>query len=214
MRADQGFLCAYCEIDLIEKAANGDADFRVEHFHPKSDHKGPLNWNLEWQNLLGCCHGGSQRTVADAATRFTSPDTSCDIPKADKNLDGVILNPIHLPAFPAVFSCSRSTGELSVLAAHCVKAGVNVQQAEQTIRELNLNAPRLNRLRQQVLNQLNRDLQTLLQRGVAMGNARQQLAAVYLTKSANGKWRAFFTAIRSYLGSDAERHLKRSGYRG
>ncbi len=47
-----------------------------------------------------------------------------------------------------------------------------------------------------------------------MGNARQQLAAVYLTKSANGKWRAFFTAIRSYLGSDAERHLKRSGYRG
>jgi uncharacterized protein (TIGR02646 family) len=214
LKEDQGWLCAYCEIDLIDKTMDGDADFRVEHFHPKSDTTSGHNWHLDWQNLLGCCHGGSQSTVADSATRFTSPDTSCDVPKGDKNLDGIILNPRHIPASPALFSCSRSTGELSVLAHNCQAAGVSVEQAEETIQELNLNAPRLNRLRKQVLNELNKQLRTVVEQGEDVGLARKKLARVHLSKNQAGRWQAFFTAIRSYLGSDAELHLEESGYQG
>jgi len=214
LKKDQGWLCAYCEIDLIDKTVDGEADFRVEHFHPKSDKASGHNWHLDWQNLLGCCHGGSQSTVADAATRFTSPDTSCDVPKGNKNLDGIILNPIHLPAFPALFSCSRSSGELSVLEQNCRVSGVDVEQAEKTIQELNLNAPRLNRLRKQVLNELNRQLRTFIEQGQDVGLARKKLARVHLSRNQAGRWQAFFTAIRSYLGSDAEQHLEDSGYQG
>ncbi|MGO3408549.1 hypothetical protein [Marinomonas sp.] len=66
------------------------------------------NWHLDWQNLLGCCHGGSQRNVVDASQRFTSPESSCDVPKGEKNLDDVILNPLHIPAFPKFFTSIRS----------------------------------------------------------------------------------------------------------
>lgn len=50
IRLNQGGLCAYCEIDLKPADANGHADFRVEHFHPKSDTT-THNWHLDWQNL-------------------------------------------------------------------------------------------------------------------------------------------------------------------
>lgn len=214
LKADQGWLCAYCEIDLVETAADGDADFRVEHFHPKSDINSARNWGLDWQNLLGCCHGGSQSTVTDAANRFTSPDTSCDIPKGNSNLDGIILNPLQLPAFPALFSCSRHSGELSVSEVNCQQAGISVDQARRTIQELKLNAPRLKRLRMRSLNKLNDQLRNMVEQGLDVGLARKRLVQAHLTKNHDGRWLAFFTAIRSYLGSDAERHLRNSGYQG
>lgn len=94
LKADQGGLCAYCEINLLDAAGTDKADFRVEHFHPKSDTSSGMNWHLHWPNLLGCCHGGSRSDVVDASKRATTPDHSCDVPKKDKNLTGVILNPL------------------------------------------------------------------------------------------------------------------------
>jgi uncharacterized protein (TIGR02646 family) len=90
--ADQLGLCAYCESKL--HLANGAAvdDFRVEHFHPKSDETGAINWHLRWDNLLAVCSGGNQNALADPS-KFTKPDFSCDVPKGEKILDGIILNP-------------------------------------------------------------------------------------------------------------------------
>lgn len=207
-------ICAYCEIDLRDKDASGNADFRVEHFHPKSDTSTPYNWHLDWQNLLGCCHGGSQSTVTDTANRFTSPDHSCDIPKGSKNLDAVILNPLLLPASHAFFSCDRSSGELKVNIAHCQSAAVSEVKAQQTIAELELNSPRLNRFRLTLLNQLNSELQSAMTKGTTLDAAIQKLAQAHLRKNAQQHWPAFFTSIRSYLGSEAENHLQTIGYNG
>jgi len=214
LRLDQGGLCAYCEIDLIESDNTGKADFRVEHFHPKTDTSTAHNWHLDWNNLLGCCHGGSQRDVADERNRFTSPDNSCDVPKENKILDNIILNPLLLPASPAIYQCDRSTGEISVIVANCQSAGVSEVQAQNTINELHLIAPRLNRLRKTVLDDLNSRIASRVAQGDDISAARTYFSKIYLNKNENGNWSKFFTSIRSYLGSDAEQHLQNIGFNG
>lgn len=212
--ADQGGICAYCEIDLKGADNHGNADFRVEHFHPKSDDTTAHNWHLNWQNLLGCCHGGSCKNVLDAASRFTSPDHSCDVPKGDRNLSGIILNPLTLPAFPPIFSCDRASGELKTALANCQQASVSAAQATNTLDELRLNAQRLTNLRITVLNKLNVDMQRLIQSGMDVGPARLRLAGRLLRKDNNGHWPPFFSTIRAYLGNEAEQHLTQIGYTG
>ena len=109
--SDQKGLCAYCEIDMKRRGAPGTLDdMRVEHFHPKSDTSGAHNWALDWNNLVAVCHGGSERNVVDGGVRFSAPDLSCDAVKGDENWDGVILNPLQLPASPLCLSFSDRAG--------------------------------------------------------------------------------------------------------
>jgi len=203
---DQSGLCAYCEIDLRPRRRGSLADFRIEHFHPKSDMSTDVNWHLEWSNLLGCCHGGSQAGVPD---RYTT-DHSCDVPKGDKNLDGIILNPLRLPS-DCLFSFSRSNGSITVKEAACQKAGIE-GVALNTIQELQLDGVRLRRLRKATLDGINQKATQLLTKGLPIDEVHTRLAKALLTKDASGCWPAFFSAIRSYLGSAAEKHLTAMEY--
>lgn len=214
LRNDQGGICAYCEIDLLERDSTGEADFRVEHFHPKSDASGNTNWGLAWSNLLGCCHGGSERRVREALDRFSSPDNCCDVPKSGKILDEVILNPTEIPAFPVIFSCKRSTGELQVNSGLCVDSGVSIQKAKNTISELRLFSPRLMRLRKATLDRLNMKINEMISDGLSVQDATQILSRATLVKNDNNSWPRFFTSIRSYLGSEAEVHLRSMNFDG
>lgn len=212
--SDQGGLCAYCEIDLKGAYEHALADLRVEHFHPKSDRSRAHNWHLDWQNLLAVCHGGSQRNVVDAAQRFTSPDCSCDVPKADNDWDALICNPLHLPAHPALFRFERSSGAMRVDREACRAAGVDAAQAQASIDRLQLDGMRLRNLRRPLLDTLNDQLRTLTAAGMPLAEARQRLARALLRRDAAGRWPAFFSAIRSYLGEAAEQQLRAIGYRG
>jgi uncharacterized protein (TIGR02646 family) len=51
LEADQGGICAYCEIK-ISRSANTT---RVEHFVPKALPDPSINWALNWDNLLATC---------------------------------------------------------------------------------------------------------------------------------------------------------------
>lgn len=214
LKLDQGGLCAYCEIDLIAKDETGGADFRVEHFHPKSDNSTNHNWHLDWSNLLGCCAGGNQKGVADAGNRFTSPDYSCDVPKDNKNLDDVILNPLRIPAYPCLFKFERSTGKMLVNQEACQNAEVDMSKAQATIDELHLNANRLITLRKATLDQINIQLRARIEGGRSMDDAVTDLAKVLLSKNASNHWPRFFSSIRNYLGSAAEEYLSNSNYSG
>lgn len=86
--------------------------------------------------------------------------------------------------------------------------------AQNTIDELRLDAPRLRRFREDVLNKINQQLQQLLQQGLSVGQARTHLAQAYLRKNSQQYWPAFFSCIRDYLGSEAEAHLLAIGYAG
>ena len=218
LRKDQGGLCAYCEIDLrrLDAGSNSDdvEDFRVEHFHPKSDTASEHNWRLDWHNLLACCHGGSNAKVVDAQSRFTSPDHSCDVPKKNQNWDEEILNPLHLPASPCLFKFSRAEGTMIVHTANCRTAGIDEQKAQNTIKKLRLDAKRLKRLRKAELDRVNQVLQGLVHNGMDVRTARNKLAKALIRKDAKGNWPRFFSALRDYLGSAAEEQLRNIGYIG
>ncbi len=214
LKSDQAGICAYCEIKLLPKDQSGEADFRVEHFHPKSDNTTAHNWHLDWQNLLGCCHGGSQKNVVDGANRFTKGDYSCDVPKGNEVLDGIILNPLYLPAFPPLFVVERSTGCLKVHVKNCQMAGVSNLKAAATISELRLDSARLNRFRTTILDELNNQMTQLTSTGMSVEEALIKLAKIFLSKDTQHHWPAFFTTIRSYLGTGAETHLHKINYSG
>lgn len=212
IRQQQGGLCAYCEIDFMPPRSKGAPDARIEHFHPKSDNKGH-NWNLDWSNLFGCCHGGTRPTVADAQHRYTSPDHSCDVPKGDQNLDELILNPVDIPAFPPIFDFTRH-GIMSVNEKNCYQSDVNETLAAGSIEHLRLNAERLKRLRRAELNAINQTLNGLITSGLSVKAAREKLAKGLLRKDKKGNWPKFFSAIRAYLGKAAEKHLREIGFNG
>ena len=211
LTADQRGLCAYCEIDLHIHAQNGLDDFRVEHFHPKKPHNPPPNHALEWQNLLAVCTGGNIRDL-EIRERFTSPDHSCDVPKANYNWTNQIFNPLTLPSFPRLFSFNENTGEILVDIKSCPDESRTV--ANETIKLLRLSAPRLNRLRQPVFEMLNARLQELVSNGFTIEAASVLIAEELLPEQESVSLPAFFTAIRWYLGEAAEQRLKTIGYDG
>jgi uncharacterized protein (TIGR02646 family) len=210
---DQSGICAYCEINLKAADSTGVADFRVEHFHPKSDNSTQKNWHLDWPNLLAVCHGGSRADVVEATTRFTALH-SCDVPKGENNWDTIILNPLRLTTDYCLFKFDRGTGGIRVNEANCISAAICSIKAKATVDNLQLDSPRLRKLRKPALDKLSDQLKILVENGRSLEDARRYLASTFLVKDSNNHWPAFFSAIRDNLGSHAEAHLKNTGYTG
>lgn len=220
LRNDQRGLCAYCEIDLALGNGQGLDDFRVEHFHPKKSHHPPLNHALDWKNLLAVCTGGNAKDVAEK-TRFTSPDHSCDVPKADHNWVGQILDPLtDIPAYPPLFSYEENTGAMIVDEASC--PAHLVAKAEASIERLRLSPQqtaatpdcRLLRFRKAVIDKLRDELQSYLASGISVPEASEQLAIALFPSNHDTSWPAFFSCIRWYLGPAAESRLHAIDYQG
>lgn len=219
LRSDQGNLCCYCEIDTKQGLGIGVDDFRVEHFHPKSDtDNANHNWALDWQNMMGCCHGGSEKYVTDNESRFVPKhaERHSDVLKSEFVWDEEILNPLELPAFPILFKANRRDGSLSVSEDRCRDAGVDIEKARNCLHpeKLNLNSARLNSLRRATLDALNEQITEILSVGLTIEEAILNLAKAELRKDNNEHWPRFFTTIRSYLGKTAEEHLKNINYDG
>lgn len=206
LRTDQGNLCAYCEQHLMSGNNGALDDCRIEHFHPKSKREqGEPNWALEWSNLLVVCCGGNQSNVVNPEQRFDNDpkNYSCDVPKSDKILGGIILNPLHLPELN-IWNFHRSSGEISVNEDSCLELGISIEMAHQTIKELNLNSPRLNRFRKTFLNNLNVLITERLKKGQTVEQAVSFIAISLFRKNRAGDWPSFFSAARFYLGQQAE----------
>lgn len=212
LRADQGNLCAYCEQDLLSGTHGRLQDCRIEHFHPKSESMrldGDPNWALEWSNLLAVCCGGSQPGVVDPDSRYdVNPSHhSCDVPKADKNLDGIILNPLKLIE-ENIWIVNRSSGEISVNEEVCSSYNIDIEQAFQTIKELNLNSARLKKLRKSIANDLNDLITKGLSSGKNIEESMRYVARFTFNRDSSGNLPSFFTTRRYYLKSVAEEFIK------
>lgn len=209
---DQHGLCAYCEIAIKEaQSADEVDDFRVEHFYPKNaTEQGGHNYHLDWQNLLGVCHGGSQRDVPDAQWRFSTMkgDRTCDVPKGGKPISNLILNPLKIPGRRRIFRYLEHNGKMLVDEKTCPK---ELQaKAWNTIKELNLNAPRLKRMRKQVI----MALEDAISEGLAAGQPLEEVLLVLaetMLPNYEGRMLPFFSVIRWYLGEPAEYIIKNSG---
>ena len=211
---DQHGLCAYCEINIkLTDEEDRVDDFRVEHFHPKvGTEKEERNFHLEWKNMLGVCHGGSQPRVAEAGYRFSKAkeDRSCDVPKGGRSINTEILNPLQIPAKERLFAFDSFSGKMSVDTTSCPE--MLRKKAENTITELNLNAPRLRRLRLAVIEVLQEQVKELTEQGFSVEEAVEQMARELLIPNSENNYLAFFTTIRWFLGEAAENVLREQGY--
>lgn len=218
LEADQGGICAYCEIK-ISRSANTT---RVEHFVPKALPDPSKNWALDWDNLLATCMGGSQRR--NDPRYFLEPlivNLSCDAHKERAlgtiNCHGLILNPLFLPAMPFPMRLQHGTGHWHVdeAKANAISMPGNTYKTvgelvDESIRILNLNCTRLARARLAILHQLEREIQQArkarLDRSVFMVN----LCRRYL----GPRYREFFSVYRFRLGDFGEEYLQSIGFNG
>ncbi len=206
---DQHYLCAYCEIDIkfaddVTTDPNIIDDFRVEHFVPKSTtREGGHNYHLDWWNMLGVCHGASQSKVVDAKKRYSKlmSDRSCDVPKSGKTISGNILNPLKIPKRQRLFSFVEVSGKMLVDTTSCPSS--LVRKAENTIEELNLNAPRLMRMRKAVIDRLDEQVNEEQANGRPLEEIFTEMAQMFLIPYDN-KSLPFFSVMRWYLGKYAE----------
>ncbi|SFV50720.1 hypothetical protein MNB_SV-9-314 [hydrothermal vent metagenome] len=216
IKQNQGGVCCYCELTFYDEKGIRD-DFRVEHFHPKSDNSNSkINWNLIWTNLLGCCHGGSDKTVLEK-TRFicNKKHRHSDILKAEKNWDDEILNPLDIPAFPPIFKVS-SKGIMSIEEENCKSISIDTIKAKNCLDEekLNLNSIDLVKWRKAVFEKLEDEVEESFKITEDYEKAMLDTLDIYLSKDINGNFHSFFTTIRSYFEEDAEEFLRNNNYDG
>ncbi len=208
---DQKGLCAYCECRIrVEDTLHR----RIEHFHPKSDRSSNKNWDLDWQNMLAVCDGG---------TRSGHPlpkNMHCDARKGSVVYDGNLLNPLLLPLFPSLFAIHKRTGELKADKRAC--AGVTIRNnhcgttkalVENTIEILNLNCPRLSDLRLAVVEAIDAQKKQCRKKGMDPKEALRELVKRFFSTNLPD-WPEFFTTIRCCLGQTAEEDLHSINYQG
>jgi uncharacterized protein (TIGR02646 family) len=223
--ADQGGLCAYCEIDIRD---NDPLKCRVEHFHPKSDTSTTHNWALDWNNLLAACNGGTHAHVNTAGFHLEpmSDNLSCDAhkdrliqeKKLNMDCDGWILHPLHIQAPPPLFRVNKSTGELAPDATGCAASPpwprnrhASVEAlVEFTIDALNLNCDRLIAARLEVVRAIEHGKKQKRDAGLNGASGLAALARQYFVRV----WPPYFTTVCSCLGPAAETHLKAIAYQG
>ena len=216
---EQRGICAYCEVDLIRTDGCGYSDIRVEHFHPKSDNH--PTWTFNWDNLLlTCCGGNRNHLTGDNEDRFTSPDHSCDVPKANKILDDKIFHPARNAELKSLLFSYRTDGRMEV-SEDC--PALLKELALDTISELNLSpdvaekkskiaTPRLVRMRAAFLSGLEEQVQSLLEEGNDINQTMEVLGEIFFPEDQEQNWTKFFSCARWYLGAAAERRLEHLGY--
>jgi uncharacterized protein (TIGR02646 family) len=233
----QRCLCAYCEFKIAdgmdeESIAESNYKQRVEHFHPKHDRTGSVNWALEWSNLWAVCQGGSQETPGNTAA-YLPPlpeNLSCDAFKdhqiregrLSENPEGWILDPDEIPAFPLLFGFSpEGVPEPNLENCETVVLTKNnhsdtATMVSETIKHLNLGCTRLSEARRIVKAQLEKQIGMARKKspGVAPQEVLFLLAQRLFSSNTDSPWSHFFSLIRWRLGDVAEQHLRSIGYEG
>jgi uncharacterized protein (TIGR02646 family) len=219
LRQSQTGLCAYCEVRVVP-ANREPPNEQIAHFHPKRDKATTHNWALDWRNLWLACMGGTRwtdRTGPTDGIRWNLPENlSCDEATRDEVLDGAVLRPDEIPAFPRLFRFKQWSNRLDIAPDEraCMAAGIPVRRVEITIEKLNLNCPRLASARLTLHAELVRARKRLSSSGLDPLPQLRKLAERLLAPSEDGHRRAFFSVARWSLGQAAEDYLQASGFDG
>ena len=228
IRKDQRGLCAYCEIDLMDipeeqrdaSGAGKKADFRIDHFHPQSDHSdSSKNWGLDWKNMFGVCTGGNERCVVNPQ-RFSEANDNrhCDSLKKNHVWDGIVLNPLDIPATPCLWNYEPdSTNERYFLKpdkAACMSINPEtLNKAIKTLDLFNLNCLLLAEFRWATIKVIRNRIEQLMSSGIKEDDATKKVMKETFDYDAP-TWPPFFSTIRAYFGKHAEERLREINYNG
>jgi uncharacterized protein (TIGR02646 family) len=196
-----------------------DDNRQIAHFHPKGDNASGHNWALDWANLWFACKGGTQTWMQDEDKYLPtiSDNSSCDERKGGLILDGHILAPNEVPAYPRIFGYERGLDRLDIQPDEdaCADAGLDPAKVRNTINKLNLNCKRLARARHKELKGLEQAIAILIESGVDDPRAVwQELVRRRFCGNDDRIWPRFFTLIRWRLGQSAEDYLRGIQFNG
>ena len=121
----------------------------------------------------------------------------------------MILNPLKIPGRVRLFAYVEHSGKMLVDKTSCPPK--LWRKAERTIKELNLNAPRLMRMRLAVIQKLEDDIAAELEQGEQLEDVLTMLAETCLVPDYDGMSLPFFSVLRWYLGEAAEKVIAASG---
>ncbi|WP_421323295.1 retron system putative HNH endonuclease [Aeromonas veronii] len=223
--ADQGELCAYCEVPLkdIDNSMK-----RLEHFHSKGDTQATTNLDLEWTNIIGVCLGGEKgntdsesETNSDASLE-PSDRLSCDAHKnrleeggvISKNCVGLVLNPLEIIK-ESLFVVNKKDGKIHPNTNNCslYTPAHNVHQSveelvQNTINVFNLNCTRLTKRRKMICDDF--------YRRVLIARSKQDVLFFENNFKMwfSSKWPSFFTTKRFLMGDFAEKKLAALNFNG
>ncbi|HMV66663.1 MAG TPA: hypothetical protein PKA64_07420 [Myxococcota bacterium] len=205
----QGYLCAYCEID-IEPGPFG----QVDHFVPKSLANADQRLHLDFQNMLAVCEGGARPDLEGLKPGRSLPPvratSHCGQRKGEVSPRGRVLDPAaEIPASARLWSVDELTGGITVDAIACAAEGVDPALAGATIETLGLDLPGLRRMRRAVIDALD-DAWLVAIRALDDPDdadwARERIlvAADHLLPGEDGRLLPFWTTVRSWAGPEIE----------
>lgn len=141
---NQRNLCAYCEI------CTGDNNRQIEHVRPKSDPNAGGDLTFQFSNFVLCCKGGTNPYCPDEGAHYEDLgiNISCGQAKGDTNSNNTLINPYDLPLL-IIFKTSLDKYGMAIAPNedNCARVGIPVALVHNTIKTLNLNCPRLCRVR-------------------------------------------------------------------
>jgi hypothetical protein len=117
------------------------------------------------------------------------------------------LKPSELPAFPCLFQVFDN-GHIKADAVACVQAGIEIEVADATIPELNLDCERLRIAPRTVWDELLILLPEPAGNDGADSDAMRSLAETYLLPDSDGRLGRFFTTMRSFFAEIGDRVLR------
>ena len=219
---DQGGLCAYCEKSF---SLDDSPYIQIEHFHPKRDKSGSINWGLDWDNMLAVCDGGERKTSSDDEDYEHADDRYCDSRKDElmkyykipDACEGYIINPIDMPALKNLLLFDKKTGKLKPNEVECEdfefkvnKYSSTYELVDMTLKILNLNCYKLAKRRLRVFYKIEKEKSQFRNKNAKSGEGYKGL----IIKSFSKKWPQHFTVLRCCFGEAAERYLKDNKFNG
>ena len=154
---EQRHTCAYCEISTIKN------NYQIEHYIPKSTISADTDYTFLFSNFLLCCRGGANEHCKERGSYDENPNAkanhSCGDHKGATDPNNCCLNPYDLPSF-SIFKAALTLDGIALAPdkSACKRAGIPTQLVESTCKLLNLNCPRLCRIRKQTWDEIKQQI--------------------------------------------------------
>ena len=190
---NQHGLCAYCEIKVSK------VNRQIEHILPKKDSNPETDLTFAFSNFVLCCNGGTVPFCKDKGAFDNAPNIamniSCGAKKGDKK---PCLNPYDLPDYPLFYAHPDSNDKKLFFSPNeksCEKSAISAELVRNTIHLLSLNCPRLSRVRYEVWEEINGEIDEIYDDQTLSDDERNEEFKLLIKKHLSPEVQFYTTAL-------------------